>query len=136
MVDTVDEPFQVVVDSCMATLDLSLVQIDLIENTWYNDMMEYDLSQIQYMVIPSVECGYPFTFEVVQVVFDQFNVETEIPLPKEISFEYDQVGQTMMMTIAKCSPIGVSNGDPECEGKAPHRKDWTLRMHIGLVQEN
>lgn len=40
------------------------------------------------------------------------------------------------MTISKCSPIGTSNGDPECEGQTPYRKDWILRMKIGLVQEN
>ena len=46
LVDQVDEPFQVVVDSCFANLDLSLVTIPNLVNLWYADTVEIDVSHI------------------------------------------------------------------------------------------
>jgi len=70
LVDTVDEPFDVVIDACLATLDLSLVTLPVLENTWYGDTAAFDISYIQQQVVPSVECGYPYSFDVCRVYLD------------------------------------------------------------------
>lgn len=103
---------------------------------WYANSLEYDISYILQQVIPSIECGYPYSFDVCQVGLDEFGNETELPLPNEIGFVYNPSTAFVGFNIEKCNPIGVDSPvDPECNnGMQPQELTWPLRMKISLVQ--
>ena len=122
MVDRRDEPFTVVINNCFAFLDLSLVTMPELQNIWYKDMAVYDISYVFEQVVPSVECGWPYGFDVVQVYTDEFGNEIEDALPLEINFVKDTNTQYLGLDIAKCNPIGVDSPvDIVCnDGTIPH----------------
>lgn len=133
LVDTAYEPFTVVVDGCFASLDLSLVSLPEITNVWYAANKPYDVSFVYSQVIPSVECNFPYFFDVCVIETDEFGVQTELPLPPEITFTFDPVSQYVAFDIAKCDPIGVDLPDSECNnGFLPYNKNWDLQMKIGI----
>lgn len=106
MVDQVDEPFQVVINFCFSNLDLSLVTIPPLTNMWYSDTKNIDVSHILDQVIPSKECGYPYSFDVSLLEYDSLGDEVSAPLPLEIQFNYDTEAGYLGFSIGKCDPIG------------------------------
>ena len=136
LVDQVDEPFQVVIDSCFSNLDLSLVTIPNLVNLWYADTVAIDVSRILGQVIPSRECGYPYSFDVALLETNDEGVEMAAALPVEIQFKYDTEAGELWFHIGKCDPMGTNDPfDEECNnGMVPYEKKWTIRMVIGIVQ--
>ena len=135
LVDTKEEAFQVVIDNCLSDLDLSLVSIPMIENVWYSDERKFDITYILQQVVPSVECGWPYSFELFQLVDDGFGFLMDAPIPGEITFiNVEGATPYIALKIEKCSPIGVDTPDPMCNGGlTPFQMDWTLKMKIDIV---
>lgn len=107
-----------------------------IENLWYDDNLNYDVSYIRSQVVPSVECGYPYKFEVMRFEIDSNFNDVILPLPTEVEFVWDQTTDYIAFNIVKCNPIGVNSPfDQECnDGTIPYQKAWNLRMKVTLMQ--
>jgi len=107
-----------------------------LENYWYYEPAEYDLSYILGQVIPSYDCGYEYVFELFVVIFDEFGAEIDQSpiLPVEIDFNVNLANNSILLYIGKCFPIGQDSVvDPMCnDGTVPHQRDWTLRLKISL----
>ena len=105
-------------------------------NTWYMDTVSIDVSHILLQVIPSKECGYPYSFDVALLETDSEGNEVAGALPVEIQFNYDTEAGYLGFEIGKCDPIGTNDPfDEECnDGSIPYEKKWTIRMVIGIVQ--
>ena len=106
VVDQVDEPFQVVIDSCFSNLDLSLVTMPDLKNDWYSETASFDISYIMNQVIPSKECGYPYSFDVARLEIDADGNELTTALPVEIRFNYDTELGYLGFELGKCDTIG------------------------------
>ena len=109
------------INNCFAYLDLSLVTMPSLENIWYSEKEPIDISYVREQVVPSVECGWPMSFNVVQYYTDEFGTEVEAPLPFEINFVNNEVTGYLGLDISKCSPIGVDSlVDDACnDGSVP-----------------
>ena len=126
LVDTRNEPFTVVITSCWANIDLSLITLPSIQNMWYNDNLLYDVSYITKQVVPSVECGYPYDYQLYQVYPDKDGYEVVAPLPLEVKFTYNGAAKYVAIQISKCNPIGENSSvDSDCnDGTLPEERNW------------
>ena len=103
---------------------------------WYNDNLLYDVSYITKQVVPSVECGYPYDYQLYQVYPDKDGYEVVAPLPLEVKFTYNGAAKYVAIQISKCNPIGENSSvDSDCnDGTLPEKRDWLLRIKISLIQ--
>lgn len=73
-------------------------------------MLAYDVSYIRTQVVPSVECGYPYKFEVMRYEIDPTTFSDVIlPLPQEVNFIWDETTNYVGFDIVKCNPIGTNS---------------------------
>lgn len=77
------QPFKVLVQECVATIDISAVTLPAMSNVWYSDPQTYDISSISSQIVQTPNCEYDYAYAAYWVIPNDPNL---YQLPAEVSF--------------------------------------------------